>query len=103
MVGRCSLERRSFSVCCLYSFVVDVGGISVVLCGCYDFPSWPLQFDLVFVDRVYLSWTACHFCEVGPVGEVPLWRKFHHSFHQGPRVIHITRVREPSMYHNSVV
>ena len=52
MVGRCSLERRSFSVCCLYSFVVDVGGISVFLCSCYDFPSSRLQFDPILVDRV---------------------------------------------------
>ena len=66
LLGRCSC-----SVCCLYSLVVDVGGISVVLCCCYDFPSSPLQLESVFVDRVSFFLCACQVCLMGPACEVP--------------------------------
>lgn len=33
---------------------------SVVLCGCYDFPSSPFQLYPVFIDRVHLTWNTAH-------------------------------------------
>ena len=40
--GAALLGWCSFSVRCRYSLVVDVGGTSVFLCCCYNFPSSPL-------------------------------------------------------------
>ena len=64
------------SVCCLYSYVVGVGGISVVLCCCHDFPSPPVQLNSVFADRVSFFLCACQVCLVGPACKVPSWWVF---------------------------
>ena len=44
-----------------------------------------------------------HGCAVVPVEEVPPWWVFRHSFHQGPRAIHVSRARQPLMHRTSVI
>ena len=75
------------------AFVADVGGVSVVFCSCCYSPGSPSEIYSVVVDRVGFFWTASHGCEVVPIGEVPPWWEFRRGFHEGPRVIHITRAR----------
>ena len=45
----------------------------------------------------------CHGCEVVPIPEVLPWCVFRHGFHRGPRIIHITRAREPLINHTTVM